>query len=335
MNPQRRAQALGLGDEALLLYRHVLRSVPATPDEHSEAVGWSSRQTGRLLRDLERRGLVRLATDGTVRADDPRATVGRLLDGEETELDERRRRLLELRGTLQTFEHDYRRGLQLSGPRAPLWERVAPSEAAVAVDHLLRTSTGALLQVTGRLGKGPGHEEAVRRQREEEGAAAPSVRPSRSIFSQSVLEDPRWFAFAEQRAAEGEAQRYLPAVEITVEFGVFGRTGVLLRQHRDGPDEDYLLVRDPAMIDVFVTLFEELWRRAEPALGREASAVELRLLELLALGFKDEGIARQLGVSLRTVRRRIAALMEEHGADTRFQLGLAVGRLGLLDGGRR
>ena len=37
---------------------------------------------------------------------------------------------------------------------------------------------------------------------------------------------------------------------------------------------------------------------------------------------EDEAIARAQGVSLRTVRRRIADLMAEHGVDTRFQLAL-------------
>jgi DNA-binding NarL/FixJ family response regulator len=47
------------------------------------------------------------------------------------------------------------------------------------------------------------------------------------------------------------------------------------------------------------------------------------LLGLLVAGLKDETIARQLGVSLRTVQRRIAALMHELGARTRFQAGVA------------
>ena len=51
---------------------------------------------------------------------------------------------------------------------------------------------------------------------------------------------------------------------------------------------------------------------------------------MLGAGLKDEAIARYLGCSLRTVRRRIAALMDRHGADTRFQLGLAVAQGGLL-----
>jgi DNA-binding NarL/FixJ family response regulator len=52
---------------------------------------------------------------------------------------------------------------------------------------------------------------------------------------------------------------------------------------------------------------------------------DARLLELLALGIKDEAIARLLGLGLRTVRRRIAGLMALHGVDTRYQLGLAIG----------
>jgi DNA-binding NarL/FixJ family response regulator len=54
------------------------------------------------------------------------------------------------------------------------------------------------------------------------------------------------------------------------------------------------------------------------------------VLELLQLGMKDETIARQLGVSLRTVRRRIAALMDDLGVDTRFQAGLEAARRGLI-----
>jgi DNA-binding NarL/FixJ family response regulator len=41
---------------------------------------------------------------------------------------------------------------------------------------------------------------------------------------------------------------------------------------------------------------------------------------------KDEAIARYLGVSLRTVRRRVARLMAVNGVDTRFQLGWVLAR---------
>ena len=47
-------------------------------------------------------------------------------------------------------------------------------------------------------------------------------------------------------------------------------------------------------------------------------------------GRTDEQIARKLGISLRTVRRRVAALMTELGVDTRFQAGVEAVRRGWL-----
>ena len=54
------------------------------------------------------------------------------------------------------------------------------------------------------------------------------------------------------------------------------------------------------------------------------------LLAELADGVKDEQIARNLDLSLRTVRRRVASLMSELGVDTRFQAGVEAVRRGWL-----
>lgn len=54
---------------------------------------------------------------------------------------------------------------------------------------------------------------------------------------------------------------------------------------------------------------------------------ERRILSLLAVGLSDEAIARQLGIGLRTVQRRVQALLVRLGAGSRFQAGvLAAGR---------
>ncbi|MFE3902834.1 helix-turn-helix transcriptional regulator [Streptomyces sp. NPDC059153] len=55
-----------------------------------------------------------------------------------------------------------------------------------------------------------------------------------------------------------------------------------------------------------------------------------QLLSYLSAGLTDESIARELGVSYRTVTRRIARLQEMLGARTRFQLGVQAGRRGWL-----
>lgn len=324
MNAQSRP--VGLTAEAELLFRHVLRTAPSDLVTHADELDWPLRQTQRVFRDLERMRLARQSPDGTVRVDDPRASVGRLLDRAEAELDDRRRGLLGLRESLESFEVDYRRGLQLSGPRLPPWEAVAPVEAATVVEQLYRTSRGAVLQVTVEVDIGPGHDDAVRRQWEE---VAASGRSLRTIFPLSTLTDPHWHTFAQRRASLGEQQRYLADDALSVEFAVFGGAGVLLDEG-GGADADFLLLRAASITAVFTALFEQLWHRAEPVLPKDASAKDVKLLELLALGFKDEAIARHLGLGLRTVRRRIAALMDEHGVDTRFQLGLAVSRRGLV-----
>jgi DNA-binding NarL/FixJ family response regulator len=84
-------------------------------------------------------------------------------------------------------------------------------------------------------------------------------------------------------------------------------------------------------------LFESLWERAlavpgiEVAEGSTEGASGRRLLlDQLAAGAKDEQIARTLGMSLRTVRRRVAQLLDELGAESRFQAGVEAVRRGWL-----
>ena len=123
----------------------------------------------------------------------------------------------------------------------------------------------------------------------------------------------------------GEVQRMLPDVE--TEFAVFGDEAVVALAQWGIPEAGYVISRDPLVVRLHAAYFDLLWAHAQPivaALGDHKD--DDRLLELLALGFKDEVIARLMGLGLRTVRRRIASIMAVHGADTRYQLGLAVGQ---------
>jgi DNA-binding NarL/FixJ family response regulator len=75
-------------------------------------------------------------------------------------------------------------------------------------------------------------------------------------------------------------------------------------------------------------LFDQLWSQATPLRLSENADPNTTLINLLASGMKDEAIARQLGVSGRTLRRRIAQVQEQLGATSRFQAGLQAGRRG-------
>jgi DNA-binding CsgD family transcriptional regulator len=95
-----------------------------------------------------------------------------------------------------------------------------------------------------------------------------------------------------------------------------------------------LLIRDPGLVATFATFFDLKWAQGEPwappgtPTPIKDDTQRQRILDALAAGLKDEAIARQLGVSVRTVRRHITALMQQLGASTRFAAGVAAVRRG-------
>jgi len=105
-----------------------------------------------------------------------------------------------------------------------------------------------------------------------------------------------------------------------------------------GGTESVVLVGPSALLDGLIEIFETYWQRSTPlwptgrreAGGTGLSEEEYEVLQLLAAGLKDEAIARQLGVSMRTARRRISSLITKLGVGTRFQAGIEAARHGLL-----
>lgn len=93
------------------------------------------------------------------------------------------------------------------------------------------------------------------------------------------------------------------------------------------------VVHPSVVLDALIRLFDLEWERAtpirfrpqQPAAGRAAGPDEATraLLTLLAAGVTDDTIARSLGLSLRTLQRRISGVMRELDASTRFQAGMA------------
>jgi len=87
-----------------------------------------------------------------------------------------------------------------------------------------------------------------------------------------------------------------------------------------------LLIHPSGLLDLVISIFEEYWRAATPFLPIAAAEpadddIDRDLLRLLLLGVTDAAAASQLGVSLRTVQRRISELMQQAEVTTRIQLG--------------
>ncbi len=88
------------------------------------------------------------------------------------------------------------------------------------------------------------------------------------------------------------------------------------------------------LVRPILAVLERLWEFASP-LPRANSTSGLdprdgQVLLMLASGASDATIARQLGVSQRTVERRIRSIMDTLGAESRFQAGLLAKQAGWL-----
>lgn len=154
------------------------------------------------------------------------------------------------------------------------------------------------------------------------------------VYETSVFDDRHLLAAMRQSVLDGEQARAIA----TLPFRCLiqdDQKGLIVFV-RDGHAEA-LVLRPSAMLNALVDTFEMVWAQAipihpstAPGLGGEPTEATQQLLGLMVAGLTDEGIARALGVSTRTVARRILRLQEILGAQGRFQLGAQAVRRGWL-----
>jgi DNA-binding NarL/FixJ family response regulator len=111
---------------------------------------------------------------------------------------------------------------------------------------------------------------------------------------------------------------------------------VMILAGRDAPGlREFTVTTSPTLVGGVYALFQAAWETATDFasyLGGDVphlDADSLTILRALGAGHTDETAARQLGLSLRTYRRRVAELMAKLEAGSRFQAGLRVGELRL------
>jgi len=246
-------------------------------------------------------------------------------------LDTRRRELADARAAIARFTAEHRAaGASRGAPDTkPVWEIVSSQMAVSMVENTLRSTTGLIRNSVLSLQVGPGlDEEGVRMRR----AALAGGREQRAIYSIAAVEDPAGRRWVRSMADAGEQQRV--SASPPSEFTIFGGDVVLAMAEWGSAESDHIVIRNPMLIAAFTTMFDYAWDLAHPMPGARRDIVQDRqLLTLLASGFKDEAIARYLGWGVRTVRRRVAKLMDDLGAETRFQLGAAAQSRGLLEAG--
>lgn len=175
----------------------------------------------------------------------------------------------------------------------------------------------------------------------------------RVIYERDLLEEPGMIDSLVSGVRAGELARATPTLPVRMAIADQSIGLCPLVPGQDGVSEPTAaLVRDSNLLTALIALFESYWAAASPLLVAEngvtggdpvggsaltlvtpadpVSDDERHLLSLLVAGVSDKAIATRLGVSMRTVQRRISELMTLAHAETRMQLAWQVAQRGWL-----
>lgn len=317
-------RVLGISSDSERAYRAALRHAGETVEEVCLATG---RTRPELLADLEpliRRRLLNVI-DNVVVPEPPSFALRRVLNRES-------RRLADLSEALQAVEDQLPQyAAEHHDPDRADWKSmpldvVPVGQVVDAMTSLVASTSGELLFMRPDqwyMPVGLQMDTVVTN-------AVSSGRSSRSLYPFKLLDQKH--ESAQQRIDAGERVRLLPIVP--TRLAVFGDEAVALPDQWGNPMGAILVIRQAPVVAACRSLFDQLWSRAT-ILADQGSDIghqpdRQRLLEMLARGAKDEQISRTFGISLRTVRRRVAELLADLGVDTRFQAGMEAARRGWL-----
>jgi sugar-specific transcriptional regulator TrmB/DNA-binding CsgD family transcriptional regulator len=324
---QRMFEAVGLTEAEEQAYLALLAEPDASVSAIARSLGTGPKQVRGVLDVLERKGFVSRSPGRAVRYIPvaPDVAVELLALKRQQELEEARVAAAGLKDTFQ-------RALQRTRP----WEIVEVVSGVEAIaqrfDQMKRGATTELLVLDRPpYAVAPTEEESTPLVEEKPGFTF------RTIFDRRSLEIPGRLAEIEQGSAAGEENRVLE--EVPTKLAIADRRIGMLAWNFDHPGvEGALIVHPSTILEALIMLFDLLWERATPvhvadAVGSDVSMLPERterVLELLASGMKDESVARAMGITRRTVERRVSEMMDALGAKTRFQAGILVNSKGWL-----
>ncbi|GHB56726.1 hypothetical protein GCM10010347_28550 [Streptomyces cirratus] len=319
-----------LEDADLDVYGWVLEHRSLEVDAVASATGRDPEEVRRSTQRLRRAHLLHVGPDDTsvAFAVAPDTAASQLVAPLEVQIRERERMISGIRAELGRFEPHY---LQ----RRSAGESLEVLENLQDVRGALNRASDACVRemLTSQPGGGSRVPEAM-----QEALRRDEAMLKRGISIRSLYHHTARF--------NGPSQAYVAAAsalgaEYRTAHELFGRLIVFDRELAFIPAQDgswgAVVIREPSTVAYLCSIFEQTWDLATPfsnaaGQGLEEVAREIHetIIKLLGAGLKDEAIARRLGMSLRTARRHIADIMEELGAGSRFQAGVAAAMRGLL-----
>jgi sugar-specific transcriptional regulator TrmB/DNA-binding CsgD family transcriptional regulator len=322
-------KAVGLSDIEERTYRELIRRRSATSEALCDAAGLPAELADEVFAGLETKGLISSSTGRERRwvAAAPDAALEALILGRRAELEKARTTAATLMREFKAAS-DERKADELV---EIFTGREAIRHRFQQLQHSLRTE---VLSFNAKpfvvpLEDGDSGLEGLAR-----GVT------SRAIYERETLALPGALDHIRRFAAVGEQARSLDELPMKLFIGDRRIGLVPVNLEEPGVEPSVTVVHECALLDALIALFEQLWTQAtviltdaDPDPSRSPLAPDERqLLTLLLSGLTDASIAHQLGVSMRTVQRRVTTLMAAAGVNTRLQLGWHAATAGWLDG---
>ena len=312
-------------DDATKLYEEICQHGGISPSDYRVAEGGELRGAFDLLVEM---GLLSYDSEQDLwSAEDPASVQSRVV----SPLSQQAAKLLtessQWNAAFGSLTQSWRRAPQASASRAITYLRGTVNDSFLA--QLLSECEEELLTAQPEAGRNP---RALAKAALRDIATVERGVKMRTLYQHSARRSSVTHKYVAAVTAQGAEVRTLD------EF--FNRMIVVDRRVAMIPHQGQLrvavVVREPAVVDYLVDIFERSWERARPFTNRDTSlmkdiASEQRAMTMRMLieGHSDPVSAKRLGVSPRTYAGYVADLKDEFDAETRFQLGYSLGRLRL------
>ncbi|MGW0367082.1 helix-turn-helix transcriptional regulator [Streptomyces sp. NPDC002990] len=326
-------QSLGLGPDVEAVYRGMLADASGGVAELCVRLGLTEAQVRDGLDRLVDLDLLRPSRDspGALRAVSPELGLELLLRRQEEELARRQEVLARSKAAAARAVSEFaelRPNTEVDGG-----ERLVGMDAIQG--RLEELAHGLTRECLAILPGGALSEASLEASRPLDRCALDRGIEMRSVYQDSARNDPMTLGYAQWLTEAGGQVRTSPL--LPSRLLIFDRSVAVVPINPANSLLGALCTRAPGIVASLLTLFEQTWDAAVP-LGADRArstdlkptAGELELLKLLASGMTDEAAGKRLGVSLRTVRRQMSALMERLHATSRFEAGLKAAQQGWL-----
>ena len=320
---------LGLDATEEGAYRRLVALPSASAEDLAEVMTSSLPALATALSALEDKGLVARSTSqpGHFVASPPALALGSLIVQREEEI---RRAQLELGRLTEQY-----RGSVADRTGTDVVDVVRGSRAVA--DRFAQMQRGASTEVVALVKTSVAVVTAEENTTSEDLAVARGV-AYRVVLERSAFEQPGFIDRVVDSISAGESVRVTDSLPLRLVIADRSLALLPLAPSSTDAGGGALLVHESGLLDALLHLFDLVWVSANEVVPSASGVsfvdtdrideVDARILTLLLAGLTDQAIGGQLGMSLRTVQRRVAGLMDRARVVRRFQLGPVAGRRG-------